>query len=49
MWFLLEEGRLHNVFKDKLAKWSIAKQKKKKKNPSKYTPTTNSYDFAKKV
>jgi hypothetical protein len=46
MWFLLEEGRFHNVFEDKPAKWSIAKNKKKK--PSKYTPTTNSYDFARR-
>jgi hypothetical protein len=28
MWFL-HEGRFHNVFDDKLAKWPIAKQKKK--------------------
>jgi len=41
--FLLEEGRFHNVFNDKPAKWPIAKKK------SKYTPTTNLYDFAKKV
>jgi len=45
MWFLLEEGRFHNVFDDKLTKWPIAKKRKKL---SKYTPTTNSYDFAKK-
>jgi len=43
MWFLLEEGRIHNVFEDKPAKWAIGKKKK----PSKYTPTINSYDFAK--
>ncbi len=29
MWFLLEEGRFHNVFEDKPAKWPIAKKKKK--------------------
>jgi len=27
MLFLLEEGRFHNVFDDKLAKWPIAKTK----------------------
>jgi hypothetical protein len=27
MLFLLEEGRFHNVFDDKLAKWPIAKRK----------------------
>jgi hypothetical protein len=27
MWFLLEEGRFHNVFDDKPAKWHIAKEK----------------------
>jgi len=43
---LLEEGRFHNVSDDKLAKWPIAAKKKKK--PSKYTPTTNSYDFARR-
>ncbi len=39
---LFEEGRFHNVFDDKWDKWPIAKEK-----ASKYTPTTNSYDFAK--
>jgi hypothetical protein len=34
MWFLLEEGRFHNVLGDKPAKWPIT-QKKKKKNPIK--------------
>ncbi len=43
--FLLEEGRFHNVFEDKPAKWPIAKKKTKS---SKYTPTTNSYDFARR-
>jgi hypothetical protein len=43
MWFWLEGGRFHNVFDDKLAKWPITKKK-----PSKYTPTTNSYDFARR-
>jgi hypothetical protein len=33
MWFLLEEGRFHNVLQDKPAKWPIATKKKK---PSKY-------------
>jgi hypothetical protein len=34
LWFLLEEGRFHNVFKDKPAKWPIAKKKPSKyKNP----------------
>jgi len=42
MWFLFEEGRFHNVFDDKWAKWPIAQEK-----TSKYTPTTNSYEFAK--
>jgi len=42
MCFLLEMGTFHNVFQDKPAKWPIAKKK-----PAKYTPTTNSYDFAK--
>jgi hypothetical protein len=36
MLFLLEEGRFHNVFDDKPAKWPIAK---KLKNTMKYTPT----------
>jgi len=27
--FLLEEGRFHNVFEDKPAKWPIAKKKNK--------------------
>jgi hypothetical protein len=27
MCFLLEEGRFHNVFEGKLAKWPIAKRK----------------------
>jgi hypothetical protein len=40
---LLEEGRFHNVFEDKPAKWPIAK-----KNPSKYTPTINLYNFVTK-
>jgi hypothetical protein len=31
MWILLVEGRFHNVFKDKLAKWPITE-----KNPSTY-------------
>jgi hypothetical protein len=44
MWFLLEEGRFHNVFEDMPAKWPIAKEKL-----SKYTLTINSYDFCKKV
>ncbi len=35
--FFLEEGRFHNAFEDKPAKWPIAKKK-----PSKYTLTTNS-------
>jgi hypothetical protein len=35
-------GRFHNVFEDKPTKWPIVKIK----NPSKYTPTTNSYGFA---
>jgi len=26
MWFLLEEGRFHNVFDDKQAKWPIAEK-----------------------
>jgi hypothetical protein len=26
MWFFLEEGRFHNVFDDKPAKWSIAEK-----------------------
>jgi len=43
MRFLLEEGRFHNVYDDKPAEWPIAK-----KQPSKYTPTTNSYDFKRK-
>jgi hypothetical protein len=29
MWFLLEEGRFHNVFVDKPPKWPIEKKKKK--------------------
>jgi hypothetical protein len=41
MWFLIEEGRFHNVFEDEPAKWPIAKQK-----ASKCTLTTNPYDFA---
>ncbi len=41
---LLEERRFHDVFDDKL-KGPIAK---KEKNSSKYTPTTNSYDFARR-
>jgi hypothetical protein len=41
MFFLLEEGRFHDAFENKPAKWPNAKKK-----PSKYTPTTNSYDFA---
>jgi len=45
MWFWCEEGRFHNGFEDKPAKWLIA-PKKKKKTPSKYTPRTNSFDFA---
>jgi len=44
MWFEFEEGRTHNVFQDKPAKWPTGK----KENPSKYTPTTNSYDFARR-
>ncbi len=44
MWVLLEVGRFRNVFDDKPAKWLIAKKEKL----SKYTPTTNSYNFAKK-
>ncbi len=32
MWFLLEEGRFHNAFEDKPAKWPIAKKKKNHKN-----------------
>jgi hypothetical protein len=43
MWFLLEEGRFHNVFQDKPAKWPIAKKKK----PSKYK--THNYWLCKKV
>jgi hypothetical protein len=39
----LEEGRFHNVFEGIPAKWLIAKKK-----PSKYTPTTNSYDLARR-
>jgi hypothetical protein len=27
MWFLLQEGRIHNVFEDKPAKWPIEKLK----------------------
>jgi hypothetical protein len=27
MWFWFEEGRFHNDFEDKLAKWPIAKKK----------------------
>jgi hypothetical protein len=43
IWFLLEEGeRFHNVCEDKPD--NITKRKS-----SKYTPTTNSYDFCKKV
>jgi hypothetical protein len=42
--FLLEEGKFHNVFEDKPTKWPIARKK-----PSKYTPTINSYDFARRV
>ncbi len=41
---LFEEGRFHNDFEVKSAKWPIAP--KKKKPPSKYTPTINSFDFA---
>jgi hypothetical protein len=41
IWFLLEDGRIHNVFDDKPAKWPIVK---KIKNQSiQCTPTTNSY------
>jgi hypothetical protein len=43
MRFLLEEARFHNAFKYKAATWPIAK-----KNTSTYTPTTNSYDFARR-
>jgi len=43
MWFSFEQGKFHNVFKDKPAKWPIQNKK-----PSKYTPTTKSYDFAKR-
>jgi hypothetical protein len=43
MLFLLEEGRFHNVFDDKPAKRPIAK-----KQISKYTPTTNLYDFVRR-
>jgi len=43
--FLLDEWRFHNVLNDKPAKWPIAKNLK---TPSKYTPTTNSYDFARR-
>ncbi len=32
MLFLLEEGRFHNAFEDKPAKWLIAKKKKKHQN-----------------
>jgi hypothetical protein len=42
MWFLLEEGRFHNDFDDKL------NGPLQKKTQSKYTPTTNSYDFARR-
>jgi hypothetical protein len=42
MQILIEEERFHNVFKDKPTKWPIAKK------PSKYAPTTNSYDFARR-
>jgi hypothetical protein len=44
MWLLIEEGRFHNVFEDKPAKYPLQKKKK----PSKYTPTTNSDDFARR-
>ncbi len=37
MWFLLEEGRFHNVFDDKPAKWLITKFKIKKKTIKIYT------------
>ncbi len=45
MWILGEEGTFHNVLDDKPAKWPIAKKKKK---TIKITPTTNSYDFARR-
>jgi hypothetical protein len=45
MWLLLEEGRSHNGFEHKPAKW-IAHCKKKK--TIKYTPTPILYDFAKR-
>jgi hypothetical protein len=40
MEFLHEERRFHIVFEDKPVKWPIAKKKKKKK-PTKCTPTNN--------
>jgi hypothetical protein len=43
MSLLLEEGRFHNFFDDKPAKCPVAK-----KILSKYTPTTNSYEFGRK-
>jgi hypothetical protein len=33
MWFLLEEGRFHNVFDDKPAEWLIAKNKNQNIHP----------------
>jgi hypothetical protein len=43
MLFLLEEGRFHNAFEDKPAKCPHCQ-----KNPSKYSPKTNSYNFARR-
>jgi hypothetical protein len=44
MSFLLEDGRFHNVVEDKASQMTHCKETK----PSKYTPTTNSYDFTRR-